>query len=123
MQAKNTPNPQTMTQPATYSNIAKVTLDRIAFSREKAGAPVKAPSEQPMLLTLDVVDMITMSKREAKHAHAALPVPRQGLGAHARDQPLQLTARTHESIAILQSPQTQSVLALLNESAGAVQAQ
>ncbi len=55
MQAKNTPNPQTMTQPATYSNIAKVTLaeaDRNAFSQEKAGAPVDAPSEQPKLLTL-----------------------------------------------------------------------
>lgn len=119
MQAKNTPNPQTMTQPATYSNIAKVTLDRIAFSQEKARAPVKAPSEQPKLLSLDVVDMTTMSKLEAKHAHAALPVPRQGLKAKlgARDQPLQLTARTHGSIAILQSPQTQSVLAFLNPQA------
>jgi len=54
MQAKNTPNPQTMTQPATYSNTAKVTLaeaDRNAFSQEKARA--LAPSEQAKLLTLD----------------------------------------------------------------------
>lgn len=48
MHAKNTPNPQTMTQPATYSNIAKVTLadaDRNAFSQEKARALVNAPSD------------------------------------------------------------------------------
>ena len=100
MQAKKTPNPQTMTQPATYSNTAKVTLaeaDRNVFSQEKERAPVNAPSKQPKLLTLDAVDMMVTSKREAKHAHAALPVRQQGRGE--RDQPLQLAARTHESIA------------------------
>lgn len=75
MQAKNTPNPQTMTQPATYSNIAKVTLeeaDKNNFFQQKARAPVHAPSEQPKLLILDAADMMSMSKREAKHAHSAL---------------------------------------------------
>ena len=61
MQAKNTPNPQTMTQPATYSNIAKVTLaeaDRIVLSQDKARAPLNAPSEQAKLLILHDVDMV-----------------------------------------------------------------
>ncbi len=69
MQAKKTPNPQTMTQPATYSNIAKVTLaeaDRNVFSQEKERAPVNAPSKQPKLLTLDAVDMMVRRKARVR---------------------------------------------------------
>ncbi len=42
--------------------------------------------------------MMNISKREAKYAHAALPVPQQLQGHGERDQPLQLTARTHERV-------------------------